>query len=74
MGAPAAPLASLTRREREVLSLLAGGPSNRQIAAVLSISERTAEAHVANILGKLGLANRAQAAAWVAGQWLARGS
>jgi DNA-binding NarL/FixJ family response regulator len=60
------PLVPLTRREHEVLALLLGGPSNRQIAAALAISERTAEAHVANILGKLGLANRAQVVAWAA--------
>lgn len=69
--APVPPLEPLTRREREVLGLLVSGPSNRQIATSLSISERTAEAHVANILGKLGLANRAQASAWAARQGFA---
>jgi DNA-binding CsgD family transcriptional regulator/tetratricopeptide (TPR) repeat protein len=58
------PLAGFTRREREVLPLLARGLTNPQIAAELSISERTAEVHVANILGKLGYSTRAQAAAW----------
>ncbi len=56
------PLADLTRREREVLPLVALGLSNRQIADALSIGERTVESHVANILAKWGLANRAQIA------------
>jgi DNA-binding CsgD family transcriptional regulator len=56
----------LTRREREVLGLLSGGRSNREIAGELVLSERTVETHVANVLGKLGLANRSQAAAWAA--------
>jgi DNA-binding CsgD family transcriptional regulator/tetratricopeptide (TPR) repeat protein len=54
----------LTPREREVLGLLSGGRSNREIAGELVLSERTVETHVANLLGKLGLANRSQAAAW----------
>jgi NarL family two-component system response regulator LiaR len=53
---------SLTRRELEVLGLLAGGLSNREIGERLSISERTAGVHVGHILGKLHLANRVQAA------------
>ncbi len=56
----------LTRREREVAGLVARGLSNRQIAAAAHISERTAESHVQHILDKLGFANRAQVAAWVA--------
>jgi DNA-binding NarL/FixJ family response regulator len=56
------PLDDLTRREREVLPLVALGLSNRQIADALSIGERTVESHVANILAKWGLANRAQIA------------
>lgn len=56
----------LTPREREVLALLADGRSNREMAAELVLSERTVETHVANVLGKLGLANRSQAAAWAA--------
>ncbi|MGH2627462.1 MAG: ATP-binding protein [Anaerolineales bacterium] len=59
----AGPLASLTPREREVLALLAGGLTNREIAERLVISAKTAEIHVGNILGKLGLKSRAQAAA-----------
>jgi DNA-binding NarL/FixJ family response regulator len=53
---------SLTDREHEVLALVAGGLSNQQIADALVISERTARTHVSNILGKLGVASRTQAA------------
>jgi DNA-binding NarL/FixJ family response regulator len=60
------PHAPLTRREREVAGLLADGLSNREIAAALVISPRTAESHVENILTKLGLTNRTQVAAWTA--------
>jgi non-specific serine/threonine protein kinase len=55
----------LTARERQVAALLADGLSNREIAAALTISPRTAESHVEHILTKLGLANRTQAAAWL---------
>jgi DNA-binding CsgD family transcriptional regulator len=63
----APPAAVLTRREREVLPLVARGLSNRQIAAALYIGERTAESHVASILAKSGLSSRAQVAARVSG-------
>jgi len=53
---------ALTDREREVLALVAHGLSNQQIADSLVISERTARTHVSNILGKLGVASRTQAA------------
>jgi DNA-binding CsgD family transcriptional regulator len=56
----------LTPREREVAAHLARGRSNREIAAALVVSERTVEYHVGNILGKLGLTSRAQAAVWAA--------
>jgi DNA-binding CsgD family transcriptional regulator len=57
------PLGALTDREREVLSLLARGMSNREIAAELFITPKTASVHVSNILGKLGAASRTEAAA-----------
>ncbi len=54
----------LTRREREVAGLVAEGLTNREIAARLFLSERTAENHVQHILTKLGLGNRSQIAVW----------
>ena len=62
--APRSAADSLTAREREVLTLIAAGATNRQIARQLSMSERTARTHVSNILGKLQLASRTQAALW----------
>ncbi|MBI4786328.1 MAG: response regulator transcription factor [Chloroflexi bacterium] len=59
-------LAQLTEREREVLALLGRGLSNKEIAAQLSISEKTAKFHVSGILGKLRLADRTQAALFAA--------
>jgi DNA-binding NarL/FixJ family response regulator len=56
------PFAELTEREREVLILVANGQANKEIALELGISERTASTHVSNILSKLGLASRTQAA------------
>ena len=54
----------LTDREHEVLGLLAQGMSNKEIGTKLFITERTARTYVSNILGKLGLASRTQAALW----------
>ena len=57
----------LTPREMQVARLVAVGRSNKQIAAELVISQRTAENHVRRILTKLGFTSRAQVAAWAAG-------
>lgn len=54
----------LSPREREVLALLAGGLTNRQLAESLFISERTANRHVSNIFTKLAVNNRTAAARW----------
>jgi two-component system response regulator NreC len=62
--APAAPKrrdpAALTRRETEVLRLIAKGHTNSQIAEVLGLSVRTVESHRANLMGKLGLQSRVE--------------
>jgi DNA-binding NarL/FixJ family response regulator len=71
-GAPGRAAAdTLTTREHEVLVLLAAGLSNREIAARLVISERTARTHVSSILDKLGLRSRTQAALYAIQQGLA---
>ena len=57
-------MAVLTRREREIAALVAQGLTNRQIAARLVVSERTAESHIFNILNKLGFNSRSQIASW----------
>jgi non-specific serine/threonine protein kinase len=66
--------ALLSAREREVAALIAGGLTNRQIAAALVIAERTADTHVQHILNKLGFTARTQVAAWAAAQGLVAAS
>lgn len=56
------PDAGLTRREADVLDLLAGGASNREISRALFLSEKTVKAHLAAVFRKLGVTNRTQAA------------
>jgi len=60
------PFETLTERELEVLTLLAQGMPNKEIAAQLVISERTAKFHVSSIMGKLGATNRTEAVALAA--------
>lgn len=60
------PGTALTKREREVASLVSEGGTNREIAERLVLSERTVEAHIANIFSKLGATSRAQLAVWYA--------
>ncbi|TDD88157.1 LuxR family transcriptional regulator [Actinomadura darangshiensis] len=64
------PFAALTAREREVLKLVAEGRNNRDIAAALFISPKTASVHVSNILAKLNVTSRTQAAAYAHRQGL----
>jgi DNA-binding NarL/FixJ family response regulator len=71
--APRSVADSLTPREREVVALVAEGGTNRQIARHLGVAERTARTHVSNILGKLGLASRTQAALWAVKEGLVAG-
>lgn len=62
MSSPGVGVSSPTERERTVLQLVGTGKSNREIAKELHISERTARTHVSNVLGKLNLSSRTQAA------------
>jgi DNA-binding CsgD family transcriptional regulator len=55
---------ALTRRELEVLRLIARGDTNREIAEMLTISERTAAVHVSHVLQKLGVGRRVEAAVY----------
>ena len=55
---------ALTHRERQIAGLVAQGLTNRQVAAELGISERTAGNHVGRLLSKLGLRSRVQIATW----------
>ncbi|WP_405078987.1 response regulator [Paenibacillus chitinolyticus] len=58
----ASPLEELTKREAQVLKLIASGMSNKEIGEALFISEKTVKTHVSHVLDKLGLADRTQAA------------
>jgi DNA-binding CsgD family transcriptional regulator len=64
----------LTAREREVAAYVAQGMSNRAIADILVVGERTVETHISNILQKLGFTSRAQIAAWAVEKGLAKGN
>ena len=57
----AAPLVSLTKRETEVLALLALGMKNKQIAAILNVSRHTVHFHLSNVYLKIGANNRTHA-------------
>ena len=76
LSAPPGPAADgiehLTRREREVLDLIALGRSNKRIAVELEISEKTVKAHVGRVLAKLGVADRTQAAVLAVQRGIAR--
>ncbi|MEY9837687.1 response regulator [Streptacidiphilus sp. EB103A] len=63
-GGPQGRGGTLTEREQEVLGHIADGRSNREIARALHLSEKTVKTHVSNILMKLDLADRTQAALW----------
>ena len=63
---PGDPLSELSEREREILPLIAEGKTNREIALLLSLSENSVKSYVSNILQKLRLARRAEAAAFMA--------
>ena len=65
-GPPKTAAPALSRREREVAQLVAGGLSNREIAERLYLSERTVDNHVHHILDKLGFDSRVQVATWMA--------
>jgi NarL family two-component system response regulator LiaR len=64
----------LTRREREVLELIAAGRSNKRIARELGIAEKTVKTHVGHVLAKLGVSDRTQAALLAVQQGLVGGA
>ena len=55
---------ALTRREREILALVAEGHSNRELARMLWVTEQTVKFHLSNIYRKLDVANRTEASRW----------
>jgi DNA-binding NarL/FixJ family response regulator len=65
------PRERLTHRECDILRLVAAGKANKEIAVELVITERTARTHVSNVLRKLGLASRTQAALWAVREGIA---
>jgi DNA-binding NarL/FixJ family response regulator len=70
--APRRGVAALTALERDVLVLVAEGRSNREIGRTLSIGERTVQTHLGNVLTKLELSSRTQAALWAVREGLVR--
>jgi NarL family two-component system response regulator LiaR len=69
---PRAHRTDLTARELEVLRLIAAGRSNKEIARDLSVAEKTVKTHVSNVLAKLGVADRTQAAVYAVQNGLAQ--
>jgi DNA-binding NarL/FixJ family response regulator len=63
-GSESADLAELTKREREILQLVAEGHSNAQLARMLWVTEQTVKFHLSNVYRKLNVANRTEAARW----------
>jgi DNA-binding NarL/FixJ family response regulator len=64
------PQTRLTSREQEVLTLVAEGRTNHEVAALLWVTEQTVKFHLANVYRKLGVANRTQASSWAHAQGL----
>ncbi len=62
---PSAKLAALTRRERDIVKLLAEGASNKKVGEELDISERTVKGHLSNIFSKLGVSDRLKLVLWL---------
>jgi NarL family two-component system response regulator LiaR len=73
-GTPRAHRTDLTTRELEVLRLIAAGRSNREIARELGVAEKTVKTHVSNVLSKLGVQDRTQAALYAVQHGLAQPS
>ena len=69
-----APSDDLTRREREILTLVADGRTNIEVARLLWVTEQTVKFHLANVYRKLGVCNRTEASRWAYGHGLLHGS